>query len=106
MHKVDMREWVASLEEIVDNKLKKWRKVPKVENGVSVQLAWQWEQTRMSMNIFWHDKKELVTFSYASPPVDHDYRWFGLDDITFNNVMDRVGNLAQVAMYSPHDPSE
>lgn len=106
MNKVDMREWIASLEEVIDNKMKKWRKIPKVENGESVQLAWQWEQTRISMNIFWEEKKEIVHMSYTSPRTDHDYRWHGLTDSTFNKIMDRVGNLAQVTMYPTIDPTD
>jgi len=99
MDKIDMRDWIASLEEIIDNKLKKWRKSPKVENGEAVQFAWQWEQTRISMNVFWEDHKETVNLSYTSPRADHFFRWHGLTDGTFNNIMDRVGNLAQVTMY-------
>lgn len=99
-----MREWVCSLEEVIDNKLKKWRKIPKVENGESLQLAWQWEQTRISMNIFWEDHKEMIFLEYTSPRIDHSYRWHGLDDGTFNKMMDRVGNLAQVTMHPPIDP--
>lgn len=106
MDKFGMREWVASLEEVVDNKLKKWRKIPKVENGESVQLAWQWEQTRISMNVFWEDHKETVNLFYTSPRIDHSYRWHALSDQTFNRIMDRVGNLAQVTMYPTIDSLE
>lgn len=106
MTKIDMRDWIASLEEVIDNKLNKWRKIPKVENGESVQLAWQWDQTRLSMNIFWEDQKENVNLYYGSPRTDHAYRWHGLNDLTFNKIMDRVGNLAQVAMYPPIDPMD
>lgn len=101
MNKIDMREWVCSLEEVVDNKLKKWRKIPRVENGEAVQLAWQWEQTRLSMNVFWEDHQETLCLEYTSPRTDHSYRWHHLDDNTFNKTMDRVGNLAQVTMYPP-----
>lgn len=94
-----MRDWVATLEGFIDGKLFKWRKIPKVENGASVQLAWQWEQTRISMNIFWKDGMELAVFSFTSPLIDHVYRLFGLTDKTFDKIMDRVGNLAQVTMY-------
>lgn len=103
MQKIEMREWVAQLEAIIDAKLIKWRKVPKVENGESLQLAWQWEQTRLSMFIFWEDQKELVTFFFSSPRIDHSFRWHGLNDKTFDKIMDRVGNLAQVTMYPPMD---
>lgn len=101
MNKIDMRDWVASLEEVIDNKLKKWRKIPKVENGESLQLAWQWEQTRMSISIFWEDHQETINFSYTSPRIDHSYLWHGLNGNSFNKVMDRVGNLAQITMHPP-----
>lgn len=103
MQKINMREWVALLEEMIDNKLKKWRKIPKVENGEAIQLAWQWEQTRMGMNIFWEDHQEQVVFFYMSPRADHFYRWSSLDTKTFNKVMDRIGNLAQMTMYPISD---
>ena len=106
MDKIDMREWVCSLEEIVNNKLKKWRKTPKVENGESVQLAWQWEQTRMTINIFWENDKETVNLEFSSPRIDHSYQWHGLSDKTLNKVMDRIGNLAQTTMHPPIDPDD
>lgn len=104
MDKLAMREWVSSLEEVIDNKLRKWRKEPKIENGEAVQLAWQYEQTHIQLDVFWEDKKETVNMQYLSPRIDHSYQWHGLDDRTFNKVMDRVGNLAQVTMHPPIDP--
>lgn len=106
MDKISMRDWVASLEEVIDNKLKKWRKENKIENGESVQLRWQFEQTHIHLDIFWEDKKESVNFKYMSPRIDHSYQWDGLTDKTFNRIMDRVGNLAQVTMYPPIDALE
>lgn len=104
MEKYDMREWVSALEAVVDNKLKKWKKENKVENGESVQLRWQFEQTHMHLDIFWEDHKESVIFHYLSPRIDHSYRWHGLDETTLNRVMDRVGNLAQVTLCPPIEP--
>lgn len=106
MDKIDMREWVASLEEVIDHKLQKWKKSNRMENGEAVQLRWQWEQTHMSLNIFWEDQKEMVNLEYASPRISHSYQWHGLDNKTFNRVMDRVGNLAQVTMTPPIDPMD
>lgn len=103
MDKIDMRDWIAQIEAVIDVKLKKWRKILKVENGEAVQMAWQWEQTRISMNVFWENKKELVIFNYTSPRTDHDYRWHDLNEKTFNRIIDRVGNLAQVTMHPPID---
>jgi hypothetical protein len=103
MEKIDMREWVAALEDVVDNKLNKWKKEPKMENGEAVQLRWTWEQTHIHIDIFWMDGHESLNLQYLSPRIDHHYRWHGLDDRSFNNVMDRVGNLAQVTMHPPID---
>lgn len=99
-----MREWVSSLEEIVDNKLRKWRKSHTIENGEVVQLRWQFEQSHIQIDVFWPDKKEGIILQYLSPRTNHSYYWHGLDDRTFNKVMDRVGNLAQVTMHPPIEP--
>lgn len=101
MDKIGMREWVSDFESVVDTKLKKWRKIPKVENGEAVQLAWQWEQTRIVINIFWEDNKELIRMEYTTPRLHHNYNWHGLNDKSFDKAMDRVGNLAQVTMHPP-----
>ncbi len=101
MDKITMREWVGSLEGFIDKKLQKWRKENKIENGEAVQLRWQWEQTHFQLDIFWEDKKESVTLQFLSPRVSHTYQWHSLDDKTFNKILDRVGNLAQSAMYPP-----
>lgn len=101
-----MREWVATLEEMIDLKLKKWRKIPKVENGEAVQLAWQWEQTRLSLNLFWEDGKEIAILGYSSPRIDHMFKWHGLNKTTFNRLQDRIGNLAMTTMHPPIDPED
>jgi len=99
-----MREWVASLEGVLDNKLQKWKKNGRIENGEAVQLRWQWQQTHIHLDIFWEDGKETISLQYLSPRADHSYRWHGLNDQTFNRIMDRVGNLAQVTMNPPIEP--
>lgn len=99
MDKIAMRGWVASLEEVIDNKLSKWVKHPKMENGEVVLLFWQFELTLMFLYIFWQDQKETVKFKYVSSRINHEHDWAGLDNSTFNNVMDRMGNYAQIAMY-------
>lgn len=99
MDKIGMREWVASLEGVIDNKLAKWKKTPRIENGEAVMLGWQFELTLMILYIFWEDKKEMVKFRFQSPRDSHGHGWSGLDDTTFDKIMDRIGNLAQIAMY-------
>lgn len=101
-----MRDWVASLEGVIDGKLNKWHKIPKMENGEAVQIGWKWNQTLLSINIFWEQNKETVVLSYTSPRIDHDYRWHGLTDTTLSKITDRVGNLAQVTMHPPIDPMD
>lgn len=103
MDKIAMREWVASLEGVIDNKLRKWLKHNKLENGEVVELWWQFELTHILLYIFWHDGNELVKFRYVSPRIEHEHQWSGLDDATFNNVQDRAGNYAQMAMYRTPD---
>lgn len=105
MDKIAMREWVAALEEVIDNKLRKWKKENKIENGEAVQLRWQFEQTHINIDIFWEDRKETVKLQYLSPRADHQFIWHELNDKTFNKVMDRVGNLAQVTMHPPLEPN-
>lgn len=100
-----MRDWVCSLEEVLDKKLKKWKKENKIENGEAVHLRWQYEQTHVQIDIFWEDKKETVSLKYLSPRANHDFLWHGLDEKTLNKVMDRVGNLAQITMHPPIDPT-
>lgn len=103
MNKIDMRMWVSSLEEVIDNKLKKWLK-RRIENGEAVQVHYQHEQTHMIMDIFWEDKQETVNLLYLSPRADHRFTWHGLNNKTFNKIMDRAGNLAQMTMYPLIDP--
>lgn len=104
MNKIDMREWVASLESVVDNKLRAWKKESRIENGEVVQVEWQFEQTHIIADIFWHDHEETVSLQYFCPRARYGFTWHGLNDKTFNKVMDRVGNLAQVTMHPPIDP--
>ncbi len=104
MDKYGMREWIASLEEVIDNKLKKWRKQPRIENGEAAQLHWQFEQTHFIIDVFWEDEKENVHFQFHSPRSSHRFEWHGLSNKTFNKIVDRIGNLAQIAMHPPFDP--
>lgn len=105
MDKFAMREWVASLEQVIDNKLNRWKKESRIENGEVVQVEWQFEQTHAIIDIFWKDKVETVQLTFFGPRTKHYYIWHGLDDKTFNRVMDRVGNLAQITMHPPIEPN-
>ncbi len=106
MDKANAREWIISLEAMIDNKLKKWDKQRKWENGEVIHVMWQWEQTIIKLDIFWEDKKETVRLKYISPREDSDFMYDGLRDKTFNNVQDRIGNLSMRAMHPPIDPDD
>lgn len=106
MDKIHMREWVASVEAIVDQKLQKWKKQFRIENGECVQVAWQFEQTHILMDIFWHDHEESVALQYYGPRAKHSFSWHGLNEKTFSKIMDRIGNLAQMTMHPIIDPAD
>lgn len=99
-----MRDWIISLESMLDHKLRKWKKDDKMENGEVVQLRYQFEQTHILIEIFWHDKQEIVQLQYLGPRSRYSFLWHGLDERTFDRVMDRVGNLAQTTMFPPLEP--
>src|SRR4051812_2808275 len=103
MDKIGMRDWIANLELVIDNKLRKWKKESRIENGEAVQIEWQFNLTHIILDIFWEDAKERVHMSYHHPRASLRYEWDGLTDKTFNKIMDRVGNLAQITMYPPED---
>ncbi len=106
MDKVTMRDWVCSLEAMVDKKLAKWDKHKKWENGkLPIHLMWQWEPTIIKLDIFWKDGKEVIRLKFFSPMEDHDFMWIGLSDETFNGIQDRIGNLAMRIMHPPIDPT-
>jgi hypothetical protein len=103
MDKIGMREWIAALELVLDNKLKKWKKESRIENGEAVQIEWQFGQTHIIADIFWQNDRESVHLQLHSPRTSQRYEWHGLTDKTFNKIMDRVGNWAQITMYPPED---
>ncbi len=101
MDKLGTREWVNSLEVMLNRKLQKWDQHRKWENGEAIHLMWQWEQTIIKVDVFWEDKKELVRIKFISPRADYDFMWDGLNNKTFNKIQDRVGNLAMSIMHPP-----
>lgn len=104
MDKYGMRQWTADLEGIIDNKLKKWQKIPMMQNGKAVQLTWHFGQSWIMLNIFWEDGEERVDLAFLSPPMDYDYSFPRLTDLTFNRVSERIGNLAMLALHPPIEP--
>lgn len=106
MTKIEMREWVASVEGAIDVRLKPWKKESRIENGEAVQIGWQFEQTHILMDIFWQDGKESVIMRYMAPHANHQFFFHGLNNETVNRIMDRVGNLAQITMHPPIIPRD
>ena len=98
-----MREWVANVEKLVDDKLQKWKKDSRIENGEAVHLRWQFEQSHIIIDIFWKNHKEHVHFQFIGPRVSNRWEWDGLTEKTFNRIIDRVGNIAQIVMHPPED---
>lgn len=94
-----MREWVTTLEHMVDQKLSLWKKGSNIEDGGVVQLNWQFEQNHMMIDVFWRDKEETVRLQCISPRAKHIFVWNHLGESTFNRVADRVGNLSMAIMY-------
>lgn len=105
MNKFNTQEWVGTLEVAIDKKLKKWMRGHKIQNGEAIHLNWQFEQSHILLYIFWEDHKESVHFQCSGPRANYRFEWTGLSDKTFNKVIDRVGNLAQIIMHPPIDPS-
>jgi hypothetical protein len=105
MEKHQAREWVASLEGLLDHKLKKWLKENPCSNGEVIQLRWTFEQTHIHLDIFWEDQKETISLHYLSPRGNHDFLWHGLDDKVISKISDRIGNLAQITMHPAIDPT-
>lgn len=101
-----MRDWVLSVEGMIDHKLKNWDKHRRWENGEAIHLLWQWEQTLLKLDIFWEDGKETVRFRYIAPRESPDFMWHGLNSQTFNKIQDRVGNLAMATMHPIKDPED
>jgi hypothetical protein len=106
MDKRSMREWITALEVIIDNKLKKWKKYDRWENGENVQLRWQWEQTHLELDVFWEDGQEMVRLRLITPRGTQDFIWNGLVNKTFNAIQDRIGNLSMAVMFPIIDPHD
>ncbi len=103
MTKLEMREYFVDLEDALERSLKKWKKESKIENGSVVQLEWQFELSHIIIDVFWRDKEEKVVVYCMNPHLPlRDRAWRGLTKTTIRNVLDAVGNFAQIVMSLPH----
>lgn len=103
MDKLSMREYIAELETRIDGMLRRWKKESRIENGEAVQIEWQFEQSHIIMNVFWHDKREGINIYCLNPHLQtREGKWKGLDKRSEKSVMDMIGNFAQIVMSMPH----
>jgi hypothetical protein len=92
-----MREYIAALETHIDLMLKKWKKESKIENGRVVQFEWQFEQSHIILDLFWHDGEEHIDIICHNP--HHRLRtgtWLLSDPHIEKGIMDKIGNFAQI----------
>lgn len=80
-----------------------WKKIDHIENGEVVRLSWEFELSFMIIDVFWHDGDEGVNLQISHPRHRHQFEWTGLTETTIDNLMDRVGNIAQTIMYRRPD---
>lgn len=92
-----MREFVAKLENSIEKMLRKWKMASRIEDGPVVQLEYQFEQSHIALDIFWHDAEERLNIECRSPRMNRKDQLKGLTDETITVVMDRIGNFAQIA---------
>lgn len=102
MEKLAMRVYLADLETRIDVALQKWKKHDPIQNGEVAQIEWQFEQSRILLDVFWHDDNEHVNLQCISPRMHWKHEWQGLTKGTAAYVMDRVGNFAQIIMSRHH----
>jgi len=99
MNKLEMREYLAELETDLERMLKKWKKESRIENGEAVQVEWQFQQSHIIVDVFWHDKEERINVYCINPHHRiREGRWRGLTRETGRKVMDMAGNFAQIVM--------
>lgn len=106
MDKIAMRDYVSSLEAMVDNKLKKWDKHRKWENGRAIHLLWQWEQVLIKIDVFWLDGQEALRLRYIAPSDNHDFTWPGLIKKTYRLTEHHVAHWAMSLLHPPIDPED
>lgn len=99
MDKLSMREYLATLETRIEDGLK-WKRESRIENGSVVQLEWQFEQSHIIMDVFWHDGKERINVYCFNPHLPiRKGSWKGLNDETSRMVMNISFNFAQIVMH-------
>lgn len=97
-----MREYLAGLEARIEKSLKLWKKTTKIENGEVCQLAYQFEQAHIFIDVFWLDGDEGINVECRSPRLHQKHEWSGLTEDTADRVMDLIGNYAQKVQYRDH----
>jgi hypothetical protein len=93
-----MREYLAELETVVDRMLKRWKKETRIENGKAVHLEWQFEQSHIIINVFWQENEHIYVICLNPHMTPRQRDWMGLTKKTEKQVMDLIGNFAQIVM--------
>lgn len=103
MDKTSMREYVTDLETRIDLALRRWEKlVPRYENGEVVTFLWKFGNCFITLDIFWQDGKEAIQVDCKMPRSSRRDVWSDLNEACAVNVMDRVGNFAQIVEGNYH----
>lgn len=67
MEKLAARDYVIELEERLAKTLRRWKQLPKILNGRIIQLNYQFEQSHIIVNVWWHDDAESVILYLIDP---------------------------------------
>ena len=102
MDKYDARIYMADFESRIEEALKKWKHITKIENGGSTQFEWQFEDARIIVDVFWGMNKDRIKLTCYSPTIDWKHEWDGLTKETTTKAMDRIGNFAQIIQSKHH----
>lgn len=103
MEEMAMRVYLSKLETRIDAMLKLWKKHPKIEYGESIQLEWQFDGAQVFLDIFYEDLGERLILNCFSQRRTIKQDWHGFSKKTEQQIVDRIGNFAQVAMYRGFD---
>ena len=95
MDEAKIAEYIANLEVRIDRALKHWSKLQNVDRGRIVQLIWKMKEAQITVDIFWSDD-EGIRLLCQSPKLNWLSNWAGFTRETASNIMDRIGNFAQI----------
>lgn len=105
MNKVDIKDWVASLEAMIDKKLAKWDKHRRWENGGDpIHFMWQWEHVIIKLDVFVMECQQGIRLRYIGPCIYEDQVLHGLTKKTFRQAEHYAAHWDILTMHPPIDP--